>query len=100
MMTTPYSDRVTTLRGYGNVRAERKNVEFCYTDYVIRTEWGIVYVYTQFGHQSPNEDYTEMEFIYDRRLHQRRWRRHWSRRTIITLAKQFAADAINSEAPF
>lgn len=95
-----YTDRTSTLTGYGTVRAHHENTEYAYAEYVIRTEYGLVYAYVEIDSASPVHDYTEMEIIIGRRLYQRRWRRHWSRRTIIALAKRFAHDAVSDEIPF
>ena len=54
---------------------------------VIETESGFVRLYRQ-------DDLTSMDFVYQRRWYRRTWERSFAERTLITLAKRFAADVV------
>jgi hypothetical protein len=91
-----YRDTEYSLSGRANVCAERVEFDARFSEHVIRTRYGLVYVYRQWH---PRLDMVEMEIVVDGRIFQRTWRTIFADRYLVTLAKRFAHDAVCSAIP-
>lgn len=96
----PHRDTTRRLSCFANRRAYNHSAEYKYAEFVIRTRYGLVYIYTESDFPRSGNQYTEMEIIVDGIVHQRTWRKYWAHRTLVTLAKRFSHDVVCSEIPF
>lgn len=88
-----FLDASYTLSTSGNTALNLSNGHASHV--VVRTPYGLVNATSGI-----TAAWTRMEIILDGRIFYRRWMRSFRPRTLITLAKRFAHDAVCSEVPF
>lgn len=80
--------------GCGLMERPGSGLNSVYVDGLVATRWGYVSVYSE---KISNRKYTRLAIIFDGRLYERRWRKYFTPRGLVTKARQFAEDKANDQ---